>query len=142
MGATLGLGAGAAARGADSVASSMKSPTHCNQIGGISTPASMIIQPQLTTHFRRPPRKRNERSSGLRDISLLGLPARIEKGLPDLRLDTVLSEQAKGAFMLTPERKVLNSMFTILQDFFLKLSYMPYPPVVGTSTKTKLGKHY
>ena len=112
-----------------------KGPANRDKIGGLSTPPSMIIEPQLTTHLCRMLGQSKQRSCGRGDVLGLGRLPGTGKSVPDLRMEIILPEEPKGLIVLTPEGEVFNPMFLVLQDFLLELSNMFASPVVGTPTK-------
>ena len=61
--------------------------------------------------------------------------------MPDLRMKIVFLKEAEGFLMLAPEGKVFDSMFPVLQDFFLEFGDISGSPVVGTAFEAEPGEH-
>ena len=119
----------------------MKGLADGHQVGGLATPAAVIVETELAPEFRGFLCERDEGCSRSRDIRrLTGLP-RAGEAIPDLGMEVVLAEEPEGLLVATPEGKVFDTVFLILQDLFLELCDVPRAPVVGAAFQSQLSEH-
>ena len=105
-----------------------------------ATPATMVINRELTPNLRSLGDGRQEALCGALDLGFLSLPFAAGNH-PDLRVQLILFEQPEGFFVIRPESEVFDTVFLICQNLLFEFGDMLRAPIISDLGETHLGHH-
>ena len=112
-----------------------------HEVGWLSAPTAMVVKPQGEAEFARALHQRQKLFGSRFDPGrLLSLRVqaigcrRAPQGLPDLRPQVVLFEQAKRLVVCAP--KGFQAVTLILQNLFFERGHMLLSPIVRDAAQT------